>query len=142
MEPVLVEREKLIAKITANRAKHIATYEAALIGWRKKLAAALHEFGKKYVAISAKVMAGKDPQYPSLPHKPKPESYVKHYDQVIGMLKMSVEKTVKLNAQDYARYILDQWEWSEQFANSTVGYGGGGGGGAVRKRLSKVLLKG
>lgn len=122
MEAVNVKRDNLIAKIEANRAKHLRTYEVAIKAWRQKLADALRKYANRISEARSKVLRGKDlPPIPA-PHLPKPTKFLAEYDRVLGMLRMSVEQIVKLDASDYDRYILDKWDWSEMFANSTVSY--------------------
>jgi hypothetical protein len=124
MESVNVARPALILKIEGNRAKHIRQYEKAVIGWRQKLYLAL----KRAVA---QVRAGKEPK---IPHLPKPERYVDEYDRVLGMLKMSKDTTVSLSARDFDCFVRDKWEWSDAFANSTIGYARGAAGGMKKAR--------
>jgi hypothetical protein len=48
----------------------------------------------------------------------EPSDHTKDYDRVIAMLEMSVDDTVTLDASDFDRYVLDNWDWS-RFALST-----------------------
>jgi hypothetical protein len=42
----------------------------------------------------------------------EPSNHVKDYDRVITMLEMSVDDTVTLDAQDFDRYVMDNWDGS------------------------------
>ena len=48
----------------------------------------------------------------------EPSNHIKDYGRVIAMLEMSVDETVTLDAQDFDRYVMDNWDWS-RFALST-----------------------
>lgn len=112
MESVQVSRTKLLGIVERNRARHIERFERALVGWRRKLIASL---GKAL----RQARAGTDPKLVSLP---KPMRFVDEYDRVLGMLKMSTDKTVELSQSDFDQFVRDKWAWSDAFANSTVGY--------------------
>src|SRR4051812_43382189 len=136
MEPVLVGRRKLLGTLRANRDQHVEDYEEAVKGWRVKCSEAWRKFAKKAQEQATRIATGKAMLMLDTPHMPKPTNFKKAYDQVIGMLELSVEDNVKLDAKDYERYVRDQWEWSESFNNATTTYAGGGGGGG-----SKLLRK-
>lgn len=124
MESVQVSRTDLMGKIERNRARHIERYEVALVGWRKKLIASLSK-------ALQKARKGVDPALVSLP---KPMKYVEQYDRVLGMLRMSTEKTVELSVVDFDQFVRDKWSWSDAFANSTVGYARGAAGAMKKAR--------
>ena len=48
----------------------------------------------------------------------EPSNHIKDYDRVITMLEMSVDQTITLEAHDFDRYVMDNWDWS-RFALST-----------------------
>lgn len=126
MEPVLVARAELLNVVTANREKHIAAYKKAEDGWRIKMEDGLVRLSKQALKAADLVAKGKDKYDIKFVNLPKPQSYVTQYDRVLGMLKMSVDENVKLDADSYDQYVLDQWQWSNAFANSTVAYAGAG----------------
>lgn len=112
MNSVKIKRTELLKKIKANRDIHEAEYKEAYVGYK----AAVIE-GLQKLLENAK--SGKELRTGiSLP---VPHSYTQEYDRVIAMLEMSVDKVVELEAQDFNRYVLDNWEWKEMsktiFAN-------------------------
>jgi hypothetical protein len=48
----------------------------------------------------------------------EPSDHTKDYDRVVAMLEMSVEETITLDAQDFDRCVMDNWDWS-RFTLST-----------------------
>lgn len=44
-----------------------------------------------------------------------PKNHAKDYDQVIKMVEMSVDDTLKLRADEFACYVMDDWEWKPDF---------------------------
>jgi hypothetical protein len=128
MEHINVNRVQLIGIIAANRTRHIAAHETALAGWKVKQVEAIKKAADKALKLAR---AGKQ----AMLHLAlqKPTSYVEHYDRVLGMLRLSKDDMVKLGAEDYDRYVRDQWEWRQVFAQSMSMYGGGGGGSGRKK---------
>jgi hypothetical protein len=45
----------------------------------------------------------------------------KDYDRVLKMLDMTTDEVVVLSEDDFAQYVMDEWQWKEQFSqiNST-----------------------
>jgi hypothetical protein len=117
MEPITVPRQKLIATISGNRERHIRAHDKAVKGWRSKQ---IETVQRASVKAMRNARAGR--QVSLVVSLPKPSSYVKQYDRVLGMLRMDTSPTIKLTAQDYDRFVKDEWEWSNEFANSTIGY--------------------
>lgn len=111
MENVKVTRVGALAHLKANRITHKAEYEEAMEGWRAEAARLLKK------ALKDLKSTGKY----ELKHIPVPSEYLGSYDRAIAMLEMSVDDEIILTEEDFARYILDDWDWSRQFkvANST-----------------------
>lgn len=109
-----VTKEQLLAKLKANRSKHVHLYEEAKEGWKKQAIAALEktlataregqQFSLNFTALTA------------------PRSHQKEYDQAIGLLEMSVDTYVSITAHDYDRFVLDQWEWKATWVGSNMPY--------------------
>jgi hypothetical protein len=53
---------------------------------------------------------------------PFPEDHTKDYDHIIAMVEMSVDDLFELNQNDFARYVLDDWEWKAAFTQSVMAY--------------------
>ena len=117
MEPIVVQRKRLINIIDLNRAKHIITHDKALVGWKRKQIESIKKASTKALKVAR---AGKQALLGV--HMPKPVSYEDQYNRVLGMLRMDTSATIKLDANDYNRYVKDEWEWGNDFANSTAMY--------------------
>ncbi len=113
MNQVIVNRDTLLNKITANRETHLKDYQAAKSAYRSKVTETLKK------RLDTIVGGGKIDLYFNLPH---PVNYTSSYDEAIEMLKMSVETEIKLSAQEFKQFVLDQWTWADNFARSTKIY--------------------
>jgi len=51
-----------------------------------------------------------------------PQSYEKAYDQIIKMLEMSSDEIIKLSSDEFACFVMDDWDWKESFKNTTMSY--------------------
>ena len=111
-----VRKSVLLEKLRENRTQHVVVYKDALIKYRKKAGERLTstlkkiESGRKFTLAFADI--------------PKPVSYEKEYDKVIGLLEMSVEDETEITSNEYSCYVLDDWTWKNHFfMNSTHIYG-------------------
>ena len=55
-------------------------------------------------------------------HLREPVDQTEDYERVIGMLEMAEETLVELSEGDYARYVLDTWDWSGNFYTTNSAY--------------------
>jgi hypothetical protein len=53
---------------------------------------------------------------------PMPQDHSDEYETVIGMLKVSIDEELEINRYDFERYVLDQWEWKQAFAETYAAY--------------------
>ena len=53
---------------------------------------------------------------------PEPEDHTDDYDRVIMMAHMSVDDTITLSEDEFAMYVMDQWRWKQDFAETTLRY--------------------
>ena len=109
---------ELIKKLKENREKHYENFETALVVYRKKVIEVLDE------ALEA-ARTGKE--YKTYFNLVKPENMLDEYDEVIGMLEMSLgttSSTIELTQDQYRNYVLDNWSWSKLFAVNTLSYVG------------------
>ena len=113
MDDIRVRKDELAARLTTNRAKHLADYETAIAGWRQQARAAL--LGKV-----AELEAGGNPSL-DIPLR-MPESHTGDYDTALDMLGMSVEAEIMISAPDFKRYVRDEWPWSGSFSLTNSQY--------------------
>jgi hypothetical protein len=114
MEDITVDKQNLIDIITANRdnhrAKFVEAFEKFKVEVEKNLADRLKEIRKGTV--------------PSLNFAlPVPVDHTRDYNRIIRMLELSVDEHIVLSERDAQMYVMDQWDWSAQFAASTANYG-------------------
>jgi hypothetical protein len=114
---IVVDKAELINTLKQNRETHITEYEEALAGWRKKMTAACME-------TSQQADKGELKDFPRALNRLSdvPNSHVKDYDRVIQMLEMDVQEKMTINAQDFSRYVQDEWAWKERFDLSNSNY--------------------
>jgi hypothetical protein len=53
---------------------------------------------------------------------PEPEDHTDDYDRVLTMIEMSINDTVELSENEFAMYVMDQWDWKQSFTESTYRY--------------------
>jgi hypothetical protein len=112
-----VLKSVLLETIKKNREKHIETFNQAKKAYRDAAITALQtqlekaRTGEKFSLNFSKM--------------PKPCSYQKEYDKVIGLLELSMEDVSEITSTDFTQYILDEWHWQASFraSNSTYGVG-------------------
>ena len=109
MQSVTVKLQDLIERIRINRNSHRELFLKAQEGYRKLV---IEELDR----MLADAKAGR-PIQRSISLS-EPSDHTQDYDRVIAMLEMSVDDTVTLNASDFDRYVLDNWDWS-RFVRST-----------------------
>jgi hypothetical protein len=45
----------------------------------------------------------------------KPKSFVKDYEEIIGMLEMSIQDEFDITQEEFRNYVLNIWSWTNQF---------------------------
>ena len=109
MNQVKVRRADLLAKVRTNRDAHRDLFLKAREGYRKLV---IEELDRMLADAKAGLPIRRSVTLT------EPSNHVKDYDRVITMLEMSVDDTVTLDAQDFDRYVMDNWDWS-RFALAT-----------------------
>ena len=113
MKEVTVNKEELLEKLRANRAKHRAVFLEAQEGYRKAVIAELDRMlqeardGKK---IRRRI------------ELPEPRDHTDDYDAAIAMVEMAVCESIVISDYDFRCYVLDKWDWSETFSSSSSSY--------------------
>lgn len=111
---VNTNREHLINTLKNNRELHNKTYEQALEKyWELEV--------KFYTKALASVTEKKSAKY-NLRNNAKPRNYSEQYDLVISMLEQSTEETIQIDSSDYRAFVLDEWDWSDEWKTSTASY--------------------
>jgi hypothetical protein len=104
---------KLIEQIKSNRARHAEEYALAMEEYRKAIVEELHH-------KLAAAQAGHDINH--IMQTVRPTQYLKDYDRAISMLGFTSDREVELDQDTYAQLVLDEWNWKNEFVNSTHTY--------------------
>jgi hypothetical protein len=117
MKQTKVLIRQLIETIEANGQNHHKKFEEAFSAYRERVIEVLEQ-------NLADAKAGRAIR--TYIDMPIPEDHSIDYDIAIGMLQMALdagETTVDLSFDDYRRYVLDKWGWSEAFRATSQSYG-------------------
>lgn len=115
---VNVNRTGLLKTVVENKAQHKKDFEEA---WQDYLTYAKKEFRKAARNVE-KTEKGKRINLPNF--YAVPENHESDYDRIAGLLKLSSDDEVWLDDRDYERYVLDKWDWKEQFVSTSNFYKG------------------
>jgi hypothetical protein len=123
MRKVTVKKDELLAKLIANREKHIAEYNESVEGYRKGVKERAVQIIEKFQQEVESIQTG-DIRYVDMERITLvlPESHERDYDQVIEMLQMSIDATQELQSDEFACYVMDRWKWKESFASTNALY--------------------
>lgn len=142
MREVKVKRLELLEKIKANRLKHISEYRDGVNGYKElaiKKVLEIHQKAKKDLKenverILSKIENMTPEEIENGPgnsviilqqlsfNLPVPVSHEKDYNQVISMLEMSVDEHLTIKSDEFACYVMDDWDWKIDFENLTKSY--------------------
>lgn len=114
-----VPKATLLGYIRSNREKHVRDHDTAVALYRKRAE----------VELQRKLTQVKEGQKFSLSNWPGllvPRSYAKEYDQVIGLLDLTLEDVIEITPADYRQYVLDEWAWKPGFSSMVKNYSGVG----------------
>ena len=113
MKSVTVDRGKLLGILRTNRDKHREVFEKAQIGYRDKWIEILEsrlEDARLGRPLDRGVWLN------------EPVDQTKDYDRAIRMVEMHVDDTIELDERRFANYVLDDWDWTEQFTTTNSMY--------------------
>lgn len=113
MQDVRVNRSQLLEQVKSNRDKHRDVFLKAQERYRVLVVEELDR-------MLADARAGK--KIRRAVQLIEPEDHTHDYDRVIRMLELSVDNEIKLSQAEFAQYVMDDWAWKHQWANSTLNY--------------------
>lgn len=116
MNKVTVEKDALAAAIHENRAKHRTIFLEAVEGYRAEQVRVMEADIKRLK--SGKVLNG-------VRYLPVPQDHTRDYDRVLKMLSMHAESTIDISQEDFAKYVMDDWQWRREFLNTSANYSAG-----------------
>ena len=106
MENMVINRAKLLEILSLNLDIHKKLYEEAIIAFRDNYLSKLEEFRKKFDSTGECTLDF---------GLRKPESREKDYQRVIRMVELEVRDKIELSEREFARYVLNDWEWMDIF---------------------------
>ncbi len=113
MKEVKVKVAEVLKIVKANKKKHDVILKAALeIYWGKAkdvLNKCLSDIEQRKTINS----------YLDLP---VPTDHSIDYDRVIRMMELSVDKNVILDDVSFSKFILNNWDWKQEFVRITTSY--------------------
>lgn len=113
MRNVKIEREKLLAIVTENKAKHITEYTEAVIDY--KLAVT-----KVCTFNISEIEASRIDKLKEVPNQPT--SYENSYVRAIRMLELSADSIIEVDELTFNQLVLDEWQWKNSFTTSNSFY--------------------
>lgn len=120
---VTVNKTDLLGILQKNRETHIAEYREACAGYREAALTRIIELEGQLKASARRLKEGETVLVPVVqPGLAMPTSHEAAYDQIIRMMEMEVETTVKLRADEFACYVMDDWDWKQHFQSVTSNY--------------------
>lgn len=123
---VKIRRTELLAVLKENRSRHIKDFKVACEGYRE---AALKRIDKIFGEVRDQVARLKKGETVAVIglhfNLAVPVSHERAYNQTIKMMEMEVEDNVVLTASQFACFVMDDWDWTQEFRNSTSPYFGG-----------------
>lgn len=113
MNEVVINKNQLIECVKTNREQHLAEYNEARANYRVEATRLLKEELEKL---------GSDANHEVQFRERAPHCHVKDYDRALGMLAMSAEDNIKLDARQYDALVRNDWEWREDWRFSNAKY--------------------
>lgn len=135
MRKTTVNKQELLTKVRANYEQHKKDYEEAFNGYKKEsvnlLKARANALNDTFTTLAKRVeaadMKNGDKPVPllvsnsliSFTELKVPVSHAKDYEQVITMLEMSVDDKITLESDEFACFVMDDWDWKAEFKQVT-----------------------
>lgn len=116
MREVKVKRTELLEKVSANKVNHIKEYDEARIDYCK---ASMQEHKIRMMELE-KFIGNDSPIDQFCSQLQVPQNHAKDYDQVIQMLEMSIDDVITIRSDEFACYVMDDWDWRSEFAGAML----------------------
>jgi hypothetical protein len=126
VKTTLCKRDDLIKILKENRAKHVADFREACVGYRLELATKIKDSIDRHRDALKVTQEAQDTDLPSSPTyvswPPMPKSHERSYDLQIRKLELEQRDTVELEDTEFAKFVMDDWEWKNEFQTTTANY--------------------
>jgi hypothetical protein len=109
----LIKKADLLKVIQKNREAHRRIFLEAVEGYKAEALRMLEErvrMIKSGKVVNITVVL------------PVPEDHTQDYDRVIKMIEMDTSKTIELQEDEFAQYVMDDWQWKRQWATTNALY--------------------
>jgi len=113
MNKVKVEKQRLLAALSANSKKHRKAFLKAQAGYRAEVIEQLDKALKN---------ARDGKKIRTVFHLPAPVDQTPEYTTAIEMLMWEVGDTVTIDHQAFRQYVLDDWHWKRDWMHSNHAY--------------------
>jgi len=113
----VINKEELIRTLKENCDKHQIVFE-------KAFKAFLKEVEKNLIERLDIVREGKHVEL--YIHLSEPSNHTKDYSRILTMLYMDVREEIELDETQFSQYVLDDWNWKEEWLSTTSNYLAGG----------------
>lgn len=113
MTDVNVKTAELLGTLKKNRETHRTIFLEAQAGYRAQVileldAMAAEARGNKRIRRAVTLV--------------EPVDQTREYDRAIRMLEMAVDDTLRISAEDFQCYVMDEWRWKSNFTASNSHY--------------------
>jgi len=106
-------REKVLATLKQNRETHSATFQEAREGY----------INAARDAVASKLKDLENGKFTGLNFRlTMPQDMTAAYDTAISMLELSEAQNITLTAQTYRQFVLDEWDWMDNWLLSNAAY--------------------
>jgi len=123
MREVKIRCDDLLVKVRENRTKHVKEYDEAVAGYKDAAKDAVQKAMERLQERIDYLEAGEVLVLSAIHFDLKvPQNHAKDYDQVIAMLDMCVDDKLTVRADEFACYVMDDWDWTSEFKNVTQFY--------------------
>lgn len=123
MREIKVRRNELLETVKQNRITHIEDYKNSVEGYKE---AAIKEIDNAVKKLKKQINDLKEGEMIKLASimfsLPVPENHEKDYNQVIKMLEMSVDDELSIKSDEFACYVMDDWDWKDAWTNVASNY--------------------
>jgi len=113
MKTVRIKRSELTSALESNLKQHRSDLEESLANYRKLCLKKLSDYAKR-------IRAGENTKIGFF--ETPPEDHSEDYETVLAMLSMSQDDVIEIEQADFRRYVMDQWEWQEEWKAKSMQY--------------------
>lgn len=113
MEKIKVDKKHLLDRLNKNRETHESEYLEANQGYIESVIDAQTK------ALQIAIDIGEVQTYFDFN---KPTNCLKSYNFAIEVCNMSIDDVIELTQREFQQYVMDEWEWSDNFKMVTDSY--------------------